>query len=1025
MRQEERRIINGRYAIQKEIQRGGFGTTYLAVDEMLGMPVAIKEYSGADSKRKQQFLKEARSLAKFSGEPGIVNVRDFLEEDGNAYMVMEYLEGQDLKTYIEESGPVSFTKALELMNPVINTVEKLHKAGFIHRDISPENIRMMPNGTVKLLDFGSAMDVEGEEGKTVTVMVKPGYAPREQYMNQSKQGPWTDVYGICATICKCITGNTPMDSLQRSFQDELPLPSVQGADITIPEEAVLMKGMAVDDQKRYRSVKELRQALLGNDKSIIDNAAGNMYESLEHKYIPDIKEDELNHNKSQKTAEKNDFPEREKQKTIAKKSDREIDRESETKSNKESNKESDTKSDKKLDKKYRKAANKKAANKKAANRKAGKKTGKTTIAKRILLTFAVFAAVIIAVVMYTSNPYREKDSNASFIKEKTITKSIVRKVNRDSKTTYLDLYKCEISDDVMEEIGKMKHIDEIRLDSCSGYKSLEPLTAMKNLAEISYEGADNCDGNTLFEGDFSKIEKLTFVSCKFTEEPAFLKEFTGLQSIYIGGCEGIYKVDFVESMPNLSKLYLNDMDLSGDTIQPLKSCTNLLTVYAENSGMSDVSWISSSKSLEEVHLQGNSITDINSLSGCKEITWLDLENNEITDISALAGMEKLQVVYLSGNQITDIQALQNKNTITSLEMGSNQISDLTPLQGAENLNLLNVQNNNIQDLTPIAACTQLGTLNIAGNQVSDLSPISNCTEMVNLNISKNQIGNLNACERMINLKNIYAADNQITDISKLANSTLIKAMELQNNQITDTSALEGRFADLYTLNISDNQISSLKMVSASSGLLSLIADHNQITSLEGLEQKTSLKTILLYDNQISDIAPLSASLGKVLYMDLGKNQITDISTLSKLTVSKIYLFLENNQITDISVLPTAVDYQDLVLYGNPIQDLSVIGNFENVKPMYSSLYISHQENLDYQPLAGTDYNDKLHLIDVPLDMQAQLQNTLAEGKALFMPEALFMTNEEADTAMDQYRTKLMEIINGDLDTALAGLSSVQ
>lgn len=257
------RLVHGKYQLLSKIQSGGFGTTWLAMDTTLNMQVAVKEYENADEKRKQQFLEEARSLAKFSGEPGIVNIRDFLEEDEKVYLIMEYLDGKDLKTYIEDKGKVSFAQTYQLLRPVMLTLDKLHQNGMIHRDVSPENIRMLSNGQVKLLDFGSSLEIECgyDNEKTMTVMVKPGYAPQEQYMNKAMQGAWTDVYAICATMYKCITGKTPMDSLQRSFYDELEKPSELGSDILPEQEKVLFRGMALKKEERISSMLELIKEL--------------------------------------------------------------------------------------------------------------------------------------------------------------------------------------------------------------------------------------------------------------------------------------------------------------------------------------------------------------------------------------------------------------------------------------------------------------------------------------------------------------------------------------------------------------------------------------------------------------------------------------------------------------------------------------------------------------------------------------------------------------------------------------------
>ena len=283
-------LLNNRYWVGAAIGEGGFGITYVGRDTMLDLKVAIKEYypsghanrsnlssatvsSGtkADSidiyeKGKKKFLSEARSLARFSGEDGIVSVRDFFEENNTAYIVMEYLEGETLKVYLSEKGTLTPDETIKLMLPVMESLKKVHEAGIIHRDIAPDNI-MLTKDKVKLLDFGAARSVDNFSNKSLSVMLKPGYAPEEQYRSRGQQGPWTDIYALCATMYKCITGITPDDAAQRSFEDEVKAPSDLGITISQNVESAILKGMSVYQRDRYQTVDELISALTGKDKS--------------------------------------------------------------------------------------------------------------------------------------------------------------------------------------------------------------------------------------------------------------------------------------------------------------------------------------------------------------------------------------------------------------------------------------------------------------------------------------------------------------------------------------------------------------------------------------------------------------------------------------------------------------------------------------------------------------------------------------------------------------------------------------
>ena len=272
-------VLCGKYVVGYVIGEGGFGITYIGRDTTLDMRVAIKEFypagctnrnsfagSGVEvaggrqrdffQKGKARFLYEARNVAKFSAEPGIVDVRDYFEENGTAYIIMEYLDGIDLNRYLNHYGPLPARQAFELMLPVMHSLEKIHAAGIIHRDISPDNIMYLKNGTLKLMDFGSARYFTHTETE-MSVMLKPGYSPEEQYRKNGQQGPWTDVYGMCATLYRVITGEVPVNGLDRMHRDTLRRPSEMGIEISPAFEAVLMYGLAVFSGNRCQSMAEL------------------------------------------------------------------------------------------------------------------------------------------------------------------------------------------------------------------------------------------------------------------------------------------------------------------------------------------------------------------------------------------------------------------------------------------------------------------------------------------------------------------------------------------------------------------------------------------------------------------------------------------------------------------------------------------------------------------------------------------------------------------------------------------------
>ena len=276
----------GHYTIEGVLGQGGFGITYLGIDELHEKKVAIKEFFPQGivtrnieyqdtvtvtfvgekdnyEKGKERFLKEARTMAKFSKDEGIVKALDFFEINNTAYIVMEYLEGITLKQYLRENQRIAPEDLIELLVPLIESLDEIHSQGMIHRDISPDNIMVLPDGRIKLMDFGAARDYTEFGEKSLSIVLKPGYAPPEQYQTHGVQGPWTDIYALCATMYKCITGENPPDAIERVMDDSLKKISEFGIVIPPQEEAAIIKGMSVSAKDRYQNIKDFCEDLYG------------------------------------------------------------------------------------------------------------------------------------------------------------------------------------------------------------------------------------------------------------------------------------------------------------------------------------------------------------------------------------------------------------------------------------------------------------------------------------------------------------------------------------------------------------------------------------------------------------------------------------------------------------------------------------------------------------------------------------------------------------------------------------------
>ncbi len=279
-------VLNRQYLVGKTLGQGGFGITYLGYDLVNHNRIAIKEYfpsglviregaqvqpilpenQAAFHRGVEAFFREARILAKLINFPNIVGVLNFFQEKGTAYFVMEYIEGQSLRGYLESrGGRISYEEALVLLRPIMASLDAVHQEGMLHRDIAPDNIYVTEAGETKLLDFGAARYHEEEDTHSIRTVIKPGYAPMEQYPSGSSQGPWTDVYGMGATFYRAITGIVPPDAPTRSLKDDLLPPSQLGVALPMEADHAIMRALALNIIFRFRSMTEFSNMLVRQD----------------------------------------------------------------------------------------------------------------------------------------------------------------------------------------------------------------------------------------------------------------------------------------------------------------------------------------------------------------------------------------------------------------------------------------------------------------------------------------------------------------------------------------------------------------------------------------------------------------------------------------------------------------------------------------------------------------------------------------------------------------------------------------
>lgn len=282
-------LLHDRYIVGKVLGFGGFGVTYIGWDGKLEQKVAIKEYLPGEfstrmpgqstvtvfngDKQEQfrdgmaKFVDEAKRLARFQNEPGIVKIFDSFYENETAYIIMEFLDGETLTERLACEKTIPEDEAIGMLMPVMNSLQAVHNEGILHRDIAPDNIFLTKDGEVKLIDFGASRYATTSHSRSLTVIIKPGYSPEEQYRSRGDQGTYTDVYALAATMYKMITGKTPPDAMERRAsiesrrRDLLELPHNIVKNISRNRENAILNAMNVQIEDRTPDIPSFIEEL--------------------------------------------------------------------------------------------------------------------------------------------------------------------------------------------------------------------------------------------------------------------------------------------------------------------------------------------------------------------------------------------------------------------------------------------------------------------------------------------------------------------------------------------------------------------------------------------------------------------------------------------------------------------------------------------------------------------------------------------------------------------------------------------
>ena len=874
-------VLNGRYIIGRVLGQGGFGITYLALDTQLGAKVAVKEFMPgeiatrvggttvsvlAESKTEaftygaERFQEEARTLAKFIGHPNIAGVTSYFDENDTSYFVMDYIEGISFKTYIaNHGGKVSVEDACNVMIPVLQALTAVHAEGFIHRDVTPDNIYITKDGMVKLLDFGSARYSIGDKSKSLDVILKVGYAPKEQYIRRSRQGPYTDVYSCAACFYAAITGYLPPESLERLDKDELVPISQLG--IAIPEylDKAILKGLAVQPEDRFQSAAEFLEAIESQRVVEVPGAAP-------APATAGGRLDEL----------------------IAKV--------------------------KKRPKFFGGIAAVVLALLIAANfLGGGGGGGGGGDGDNLPHLKSEVPSITIAGQTYSTDERRLEldgqgltDADIQDLKYMVnLTRLTLSNNNITDLTPLQDLTLLQdlrLSGNDITDVSPLAGITSLQyidLRDNVNLTDLSPLSGLTNMTEFNFYGTSVQDIS--FMKDWTKMEYLE-VSCVGETDLSVLSGLTNVKNINFNGTGNVITdLSFMTNMTKLQEAYIGGQFEVLD-LTPLTNLTNLTTLQIYRNGSSNTA---------------GGVTHLEALSGLTKLTELRLLEigDEVTTLDPLENLTKLRTLNLnhySGNYyaLEDISALANLTELTELRLDIGDVKDLSPLTNLTKLQSLNISGNfTTDDLSFLHGMTDLRELRInpynnGALYLDDLTDLQNLTKLQTLNMKVDGLGSLRGLENLTGLRELrmYGSDATYTDVDPLAGLTELQSLQLPNRDYDlktpmniDGFANLTKLTDLYI----NSPVESLAPISGLTGLktLSYSGDNS-------------------YDGTSISLAPLAGLTGLTelqINSNVTNNDLTPLSGLTELRSLSLYVGNYQNPIRSLEPLRNLTNLTELTV----------------------------------------------------------------------------------------------------------------
>ena len=692
-------VLNDRYIVGRVLGQGGFGITYLAWDTQLEAKVAIKEFMPGELATRvegttvsvlsadrsedftygaERFQEEARTLAKFIGNPNIAAVTSYFDENDTSYFVMDYIEGISFKTYIaNHGGKVSVEDTLNVMIPVLRALTAVHQEGFIHRDVTPDNIYITKDGMVKLLDFGSARYSIGDKSKSLDVILKVGYAPKEQYIRRSRQGPYTDVYSCAACFYAALTGFLPPEALERLDHDELVPVSQCGVDIPEYLDKAILKGLAVQPEDRFQSAEEFLEAIESRQVVEVPQAGAAQPAAPAKKKLNPV----LIGGVAAAVAVVLGIG---------------------------------------------------VAIGGNSSRSGGEAGGGNSIAEALAPTVNIGGEEY-------STALTELDLSGKNLTDADLTNlsqmSSLKFLDlRDNPITDLspiagltELEEFAVTCDQIGDLSPLSGLVNLEILRLAGDESgvgkftdLTPLLGLTNLRTLHLPA----NGPTSLDGleDMTQLTDLALIS--------------GSSS----NIATVQNIDALAGLTEMKELHLQVTGISDLT--PLAGMTELQSLQiGGNLAVSDLSPLAGLTKLQEFEFYNNEVAvplDLAPLAGMTEMINLRVPCT-VPSLEPLRGMTKLQSLRLSdkhwygrgeGLLYDSLEPLSGLTALTRLELRSDEVTDLSPLAALTNLQSLELHIANATDLTPLSGLDNLNSLMVDGQNITDWSPVEHVPNLI-------------------------------------------------------------------------------------------------------------------------------------------------------------------------------------------------------------------------------------------------------------------------------------------------------